>query len=211
MPAGEVKGQVGLILSKHSGEIWNSDDVARLFANLSNIQAWDFLHPQLLEYIVQELGGNDAKRDMEEYKARLVQFRQTTKMYQLSGWFGNIPENSSFQKIVLLLGNDWKYRTYEDFEKLRVSLLRQQAMFHPSLSLCGVLSGSIAVVFAVPKSINMRDVKRMMREANLWNYDLYAEQVCLIRNYVDQNVIDFEDDIAPPQRDVSVSVASRTV
>ena len=105
LPAGEVKGQVGLLLNKSDnlGGVVNSADVDQLFTHLSNIQAWDFLHPQLLEYLVQELGDDKAKRSMEEYKSNLVQFRKTTKMSELSGWFGNISETSKFQKIVLSL------------------------------------------------------------------------------------------------------------
>ena len=78
LPAGEVKGQVGLLLSRSDNfsAIMSSDSIDHLFMNLSNIQAWDFLHPQLLEYLVQELGDDEARGNMQEYKACLVQFRR---------------------------------------------------------------------------------------------------------------------------------------
>lgn len=193
LPAGEVKGQVGLLLNKSDnlGGVVNSADVDQLFTHLSNIQAWDFLHPQLLEYLVQELGDDKAKRSMEEYKSNLVQFRKMTKMSELSGWFGNISETSKFQKIVLSLGDNWKEKTYEEFEVLRISLLRQQVFFQSSLHLCGVLTGSLFIALAIPKSIDVHVVtlkQNLMLSEHLKFlkandiHGIYAEGLCLIHN-----------------------------
>ena len=103
LPAGEVKNQVGHLLSdsRNYRLIMSSDDIDQLFVRLSNIQAWDFLHPQLLEYLVQELADYETKKIITEYKSLLIQFRRTTKMSELSGWFGDIPERSEFKKVVL--------------------------------------------------------------------------------------------------------------
>ena len=194
LPAGEVKGQVGLLLNKSDNfsGIMSSDDIDQLFRHLSNIQAWDFLHPQLLEYLVQELGDDDAKRNMEEYKSHLVQFHRTTKMSELSGWFGNIPETSTFRKVVISLGENWKDRTYDEFEVLRISLLRQQVFFQSSLHLCGVLTGSILVALAIPESVDVAMMKQMLDEPPLLKFlikckicAIYTEGLCLIRNIID--------------------------
>ena len=195
LPAGEVKGQVGCLFNKgdNFSMAMRSDDVDQLFAHLSNIQAWDFLHPQLLEYLVQELGDDKAKRNMEEYKSHLVYFRKTTKMSELSGWFGNISETSKFQKIVLSLGDNWKEKTYEEFEVLRISLLRQQVFFQSSLHLCGVLTGSLLVALAIPKSVDMVMLKQnLMQGEPLLKFlkanqihGIYAEGLCLIHDVHD--------------------------
>ena len=186
LPAGEVKVQVGVLLNNNFTAIMSSHSIDHLFTYLSNIQAWDFLHPQLLEYLVQELGNDDAKRSMEGYKSCLVEFRATTKMRQLSGWFGRITETSTFQKIVLSLGDDWEEKFYEDFEELRVSLLRQEVFFQSSLHLCGVLTGSLFVALVIPKSV---DVVQMLGEHQLLKFlmdngisRVYAAQVCLIQD-----------------------------
>jgi hypothetical protein len=191
LPAGEVKGQVGLLLSNNFWTIMRSRSIDDLFTYLSNIQAWDFLHPQLLEYLVRELGGDNAKRSMEGYKSCLVQFRRTTKMRQLSGWFGRITETSTFQKIVLSLGGDWEEKTYEEFEELRVSLLRKEVFFQSSLHLCGVLTGSLLVALVIPKSVEVAIMQRMLGERQLLKFlmdngisSIYAEQVCLIHQGV---------------------------
>ena len=62
LPAGEVKDQVGhLLCDGHTYDsIMSSDDIDQLFTRLSSMQAWDFLHPQLLEYLIQELGDYEA-------------------------------------------------------------------------------------------------------------------------------------------------------
>ena len=126
---------------------------------------------------------------MEGYKSDLVQFRRTTKMRQLSGWFGRITETSTFQKIVLSLGSDWEEKTYEEFEELRVSLLRQEVFFQSSLHLCGVLTGSLFVALVIPKSIDVAVMRQMLGEYQLLKFlmdsgilSIYAEQVCLIQD-----------------------------
>ena len=42
LPAGEVKGQVGLLLSNNFTTIMSSHSIEQLFTCLSNIRAWDF-------------------------------------------------------------------------------------------------------------------------------------------------------------------------
>ena len=85
-------------------------------------------------------------------------------MRELSGWFGSITKESIFKKIVLSLGDNWKEKTYEEFEELRVSILRQQVFFQSSLHLCGALTGSILVALAIPKSVDVVDLKQMLNK-----------------------------------------------
>lgn len=186
LPAGEVKGQVGCLLtqSEHFCTVMNSRNTHQLFVNLSNIHAWDFLHPQLLEYLVNEHGENEAKQQMLEYKAALVKFRNETKMSELSGWFGNIPENPLFKKVVLMLGDGWKDKTYQQFEEVRVSLLRQQILDKSQLGFCGALSGSFFVALFFPYDITEQKQKlqpmlKFFKENDI--FALYAEGVCLLR------------------------------
>ena len=190
LPAGEVKGQVGLLLTQSDNLriVMNSDNIDELFMNLSNIRAWDFLHPQLLEYLVWVLGKDEAKRSMMEYMSKLVQFRESTKMRKLLGWFGNIPKKSSFQKTVMILGDKWKDKTYQEFEVLRISLLRRRVFDQSCLSLCGVLNGSVMVILAIPKLVNVVALKKMFEEPEIQIIlldnqvqSIYVEELCLIR------------------------------
>ena len=135
---------------------------------------------------------------MKEYKSLLIQFRSTTKMSELSGWFGDISEASNFKKVVLSLDNNWKNKTYEEFEALRVSLLRQRVFFHASLHLCGVLNGSMLVALTVIDSNHMlllRMQEIVKDDVGLMDFfvaneiaALYAETRCLIRNEHERHV-----------------------
>ena len=190
LPAGEVKNQVGHLLSNNYSLIMSSDDIDQLFVHLSNMQAWDFLHPQLLEYLVQELADDEIKEIMTEYKSLLIQFRSKTKMSELSGWFGDISETSTFKKIVLSLGDNWKDKTYEEFEVLRVSLLHQRVFFQSSLHLCGILTDSILVALAIPDSIYEETMEQIRSSENSFLTFLvdnnisavFGERFCLIRD-----------------------------
>ena len=202
LPPGEVKGQVGCLLTQRNNYhlIMASTSVCQLFMNLSNIHAWDFLHPQLLDYLIQKVGKDSAKSSIEEYKSKLLRFRRTTKMIDLSGWIGDIPENLElFQKLVIKLGDNWKDKTYQEFEEMRISLLRQQVFVRSSLSLCGVLPGSILVILVTPKG--QLDVSAM--ELALHNQSIisalmridissiYAEGLCL---YLSRDNVRTSDD-----------------
>ena len=186
LPAGEVKGQVGFLLTQSVNlhAIMESADIDRLFMTLSNINAWDFLHPQLLEYLVQQLGEDKAKKIMLEYKSKLIHFRSKTKMSEISGWIGNIPENPLFKKVVMMLGDGWKDKTYQQFEEMRVSLLRLQIFDKSQLGFCGALAGSILVALFTPKDIAKQEQKLQSMLEFFKDNDIsaiYAEGVCLIR------------------------------
>ena len=160
--------------------------------NLSNIHAWDFLHPQLLDYLVQEIGEDSAKSSMEEYKSKLLRFRMTTNMSDLLGWMGNIPENELFQKLVVKLGDNWKDRKYQEFEEMRISLLRQQVFVQSSLSLCGVLPGSVLVILVTPKghldvsamelALHQESLRRALMQSGISS--IYTVGLCLYRDNV---------------------------
>ena len=194
LPAGEVKGQVGCLLTQSNNYrlIMASTDINHLFTNLSNIHAWDFQHPQLLDYLVQEVGKDTAKSSMEEYKSRLVRFRRTTKLIDLSGWIGNTPENELFHKLVVKLGDKWEEKTYQEFEEMRISLFRQQVFMQSSLSLCGVLPGSIFVIMVTPTSqLNLPATKMALRYEFLRRAlmqcgisGIYIEGLCLYQDNV---------------------------
>lgn len=169
--------------------ILESADIDQLFITLSNINAWDFLHPQLLEYLVQELGENQAKEQMQCYKSTLLQFRNQTKMSELSGWFGNIPENPLFQKVVLKLGDGWKDKSYQQFEELRVSILRQQVFNKSTMGFCGALTGSVLVALCTSCDINVAALVQALKSPSLSMFmkdneisSVYAKGICLVRD-----------------------------
>ena len=197
LPIGEVKGQVGFILAQSNNVrfIKEKTDIHELFIFLSNINAWDCLHPQLLEYLVQELGDDEAKTNMQTYKSKLIQFREATKMSQMSGWFGNLPEDPTFQKVVVSLGDSWKDRTYQEFEELRISLLRRQVFDKSPVSLCGVLSGSLLLSLFIPMDTDMAAVEQILTRESVLEFlmeneifAIYYEGFCLMRdNAIDDN------------------------
>ena len=191
LPAGEVKGQVGLLLTQSANmrAIRESTDTDQLFMTLSNINAWDFLHPQLLEYLVVELRKDEAEWHIQKYKSALIEFRNKTKMSELAGWSGNIPENPLFQKIVLKLGGNWKDKTYQQFEEVRISLLRQQVFDKSLLGFCGALPGSILVALFTPKDIDIAALEQALKLPSLSMFmkdneisAVYVKGICLIRD-----------------------------
>ena len=109
-------------------------------------------------------------------------------MSDLSGWFGNISEISNFKKVVLSLGNNWKDKTYEEFEAFRVSLLRQRVFFQSSLHLCGVLTGSILVALTISDSTYAQLLQPNIRLDFLFSLKIndisavYVEEHCVVPN-----------------------------
>ena len=90
---------------------------------------------------------------------------------------------------MLSLGENWKDRTCDEFEILRISLLRQQIFFQSSLHLCGVLTGSILVALAIPESVDVATMKQMLDEPPLLKFlikceicAIYTEGLCLIQD-----------------------------
>ena len=152
----------------------------KLLANVSSIDElffilssyWNSLHPDLLGYLINKLGDTDLKVRMDRYMEDLHHFRiQTTLGDFLDKWVGEIPP--CYKEFVLELGEEWRNKTVDDFEQLRIRLSRLQSFGGGNMPFMKMAkSSSILVVLALPAQLlpfNLRQkvVHKLLRDENI--------------------------------------------
>ena len=74
-----LKGQFGQLLEDRTSRIWNAKTVGELFTILSYF--WDYLHPDLLHYLVKRFGIEQTIDLMSGYVDELSKFRLLKTAY----------------------------------------------------------------------------------------------------------------------------------
>ena len=168
-PPIKLRSQLADYLQSRAKLLSSSTSADELFTIVSSYG--NLFHPALLQHLVNKLGDEDIKLQMDRYTEDLHHFRiQTTLGDFLDKWVGEIP--SGYQEFVLQLGEEWRKKTVEDFEQLRISLSRLQ-MFGGNIPLLKTAkSSSVLVVLALPKHlfpINFRQhsLHRFFKDKNI--------------------------------------------
>ena len=109
---------------------------------------------------------------MDRFMIELQRFRiQTTLGDFLDKWVGEIPPG--YQEYILELGERWRERTVEDFEKFRIRLSRSQIVVGGHMSFMKTAkSSSILVILALPKhlfplNLRQKDVHVFLRDEDV--------------------------------------------
>ena len=147
-PPIKLRSQLTDYLQSRTKLLSSSTSVDGLFTIVSSYG--NLFHPALLQHLVNKLGDEDIKSQMDRYMEDLHHFRlQTTLGDFLDKWVGEIP--SGYQEFVLELGEEWRKKTVEDFEQFRIRLSRLQSFGGGHMSFMKTAkSSSILVALALP-------------------------------------------------------------
>ena len=93
-------------------ELLEAQSLHELFYTFSDI--WNYIHPQLLEFIVERFGTTRDKDIVKEYKEDLEKYRRNVKLGDFVKMFKSpLPFNKELSPNV---GEDWRHETLQDFE-----------------------------------------------------------------------------------------------
>ena len=192
-PPTSLRTQFADFLRSQAKILFSSTNVDELFAIVSSY--WNLFHPALLQHLVNKLGDQEIKSQMDRYMADLHHFRiQTTLGDFLDKWVGEIPPG--YQEFVLELGEEWRERTVEDFEQFRIRLSRLQSFGGGHTSFMKTAkSSSILVVLALPEQafpINFRQtvVHKFLRDENVVRVIVDRQCVFNLENLVSVYTVD---------------------
>ena len=107
------------MVKNHFRELLQVQSLHVLFFTFSDI--WDYIHPGLLEFIVQRFGTTSDRNIVEEYKEDLKEYRRSVKL----GDFAKICKKIAYppldnKELSVILGEDWRYKTLQDLEDVRI-------------------------------------------------------------------------------------------
>ena len=115
---------------------------------------WNFIDYSLLDYIVDRFCSANLKKDMNEYKLELGEFRRVTTISQVIGtWPGRVDPPPSFTEFTSTLDRDASTFTLEELEELRMKICNEFSLSHFILMFRGVVKGSLIIIWFVPSDI----------------------------------------------------------
>ena len=106
---------------KEQFNLFEAQSLPVLFFNFSEI--WDYIHPGLLEFIVEKFGTAGDKNVVREYKEDLKKYRGSVKLGEFVKIICKKTNPPLFNKeLSMQVGEDWRHKTLQDLEDVRLQV-----------------------------------------------------------------------------------------
>ena len=138
-------------LASFSGDptqLLRSSSIQEFFHSLK--QHCNALCPDILEDLIEQVGDEEAKREMREFKLKCEAFRRETKLKDMIGNYEgptSVPLN--YIELEIKLGDGWREKTLEDLENLQCRISFQSRVLKM------IREGSLIVTYLVPISLDL--------------------------------------------------------
>ena len=124
-----------------------------LFFSLSYI--WNYLHPGLLEFIVESFGTDNDKSRVKEYMVALEKYRGSVKLGEFVKIICKKTKPQQFNKeLSVQVGEDWRHKTLQDLEDVRLQIA-DKAKFNNLLFRTSPRQSHFTIVFSMPSWIQL--------------------------------------------------------
>ena len=138
-------------LASFSGDptqLLRSSTIEEFFHSLK--QHCNALCPDILEDLIEQVGDEEAKREMREFKLKCEAFQRETKLKDMIGNYEgptSVPLN--YKELEIKLGEGWREKTLKDLENLQCRISLQSRLLKK------IREGSLIVTYLVPISLNL--------------------------------------------------------
>ena len=134
--------------------ILNSRTTKELFDNLTELKHWNYMTPDTLTHVIQDIKIVDIHKKIESYKDKLMAFKANTKLRELVGLSFPVPD---YCMELTMEVEGWEDKTIVEVENRAVNMVRRAAYGSPHISLGwkGVIPGSVKVTFILMESVKV--------------------------------------------------------
>ena len=133
--------------------ILNSTTIKDLFDNLTELKHWNYMIPDVLTHIVQDVKRDDIHQKIEEYKEKLSTFKANTKLRDLTNISFPVPD---YCIELTMEVEGWEDKTMEEAEKMVLNLMREPTHdTNVHLGWKKVTTGSLKITFIFTESIKI--------------------------------------------------------
>ena len=131
--------------------ILNSSTIKELFDNLTELKHWNYMTPETLAHILQDINIDDIHHKIEEYTSKLAIFKANTKLRDLIGISFPVPD---YCIELTMITEGWEDKTISDVEKSAMNILRRATYGDHNIQIGwkAINPGSIVLVFILMKS-----------------------------------------------------------
>jgi len=151
-----LKLQCGEFFQSQAAHLSQASSIDELFFILSPY--WDFLNPSLLAHLAYRFGDDETIRSVNKYLAELREFRMRTKLQSfIDKWTGRLLPDT--QEIVMALGDNWREKSLEELEELRIELSHKVWFGDYVMPLKRIKLSSVDAMFSLPESVDIRSLK----------------------------------------------------
>ena len=151
---------------------WN-----KLFFTFSDI--WDYIHPGLLEFVVEGFGTTIDKNIVKKYKVDLEKYRGNVKLGEFVKIICKRPKLPLFNKeLSMHVSEDWRHKTLQDLEDVRLQFADKTKCDHLLLRALPKQS-HFTIVFSMPSWVQL----------NLVDLDPFLSTVGATKVYLNNDYI----------------------
>ena len=178
--------QYAKLLQSEAARLCQASSINELFFILSPY--WDFLNPSLLAHLAHSFGDEQTIRLVEEYLGELREFRKRTKINNfIDKWTGILLPDT--QEIVMELGDNWKEKSLEQLEELRIEVSRKRCFEDYVMPLKRIRVSSVDAVFSLPESVDvdsleLESLREFFQEHQVLR--ILLNRVCILNLQVQQ-------------------------
>ena len=151
----QLKSEHKEFINKVKEDLMKAESVDRIFLIADDY--WDFLNYSLLQHIIERHASAEVKKEIEEYAQEILVFRRETSLRGFSKANKRKPKpkkvDNEFRQLVSEHDIDWSTATLEDVEKFRNDICSELSLFPFSLQLAAITTGSVVIIWLVPKSL----------------------------------------------------------
>ena len=98
----------------------------KIWSRLTNY--WDFMNYRLLEHVINKLGSEDLKHQMQDYVDKLSAFKRRTRLCDfIDSWpcKDDRPPEEELRKVVIKMRQEWTQCTLQDVESFKTALVHK--------------------------------------------------------------------------------------
>ena len=139
--------------------ILNSKTTKELFDNLTELKHWNYMTPDTLAHVIQDVKIDDIHKKIEKYNGRLLAFKINTKLRELIGTSFPVPD---YCMELTMEVEGWEDKTIQEVENRAVNIVRRATYSgspHVSLGWKAVKPGSIKMMFILMESVKLNPEK----------------------------------------------------
>ena len=135
--------------------ILNSKTIKELFDNLTELKHWNYMTPDTLAHVIQDVKIEDIHKKIGKYNGKLLAFKTNTKLRELIGKSFPVPD---YCMELTMEVEGWEDKTIQEVENRAVNIVRRATYSgspHVSLGWKGVIPGSIKLTFILMESVKL--------------------------------------------------------
>ena len=118
---------------------------------------WDYLHPDIYGYLIEEFSLTDLSPQLETYQSELNDFRDRTLVTEFCKIEKKIPDDDHSKQYSLITQHNWSPPVYlSAVENFHREFAHKYNLKNCATVVFGITSGSVIITLLIPESVKLQ-------------------------------------------------------